>query len=74
MATPDHLKELIALLCCPITKEALHYVSPEGLTSFTGEFPEGALVTKDGEALYPIREGFPIVVSSERITKSAEVN
>jgi len=48
-------KDLLEILCCPITKQPLH--EGEGDT----------LVTADKKIAYPIRGGIPILLAEEAI-------
>lgn len=62
--------EILALLVCPVTGQALHLATMEELIGWTAAEPfEGALVTGDGSRAYPIREGFPVLVSGEALRK-----
>ena len=60
--------EILALLVCPETKQRLRLATKEELTTWTSPVPfEGALVTVDGSRAYPIREGFPVIIASEKL-------
>lgn len=61
--------EVLALLVCPVSGHRLRLATRDELARFAdGTLPEGALVTEDASAAYPIRDGFPIVVESERLS------
>jgi len=46
-------KDLLEILCCPITKQPLH------------ESDEDTLVTADKKIAYPIRGGIPVLLAEE---------
>jgi uncharacterized protein YbaR (Trm112 family) len=48
-------KDLLEILCCPITKQPLH------------ESDANTLVTADGKIAYPIRGGIPVLLAEEAI-------
>lgn len=61
--------EVLALLVCPVSGQRLRLATRDELARFAdGTLLEGALVTEDASAAYPIRDGFPIVVESERLS------
>lgn len=78
--------ELLALLCCPETRQALRVADAEligqvnqkissGSLSNKGAQPvkevlEAALITEDGKILYPIRQGIPVMLVEESISLS----
>lgn len=78
--------ELLALLCCPETKQALRIadaaligqvnqkISTGSLCNKGGQpikdILEAALVTEDGKILYPIRQGIPVMLVEESISLS----
>lgn len=62
MLSPD----LLAILCCPETKQPLHLASPEELERLPAGL-EGALIREDALRAYPIRDGFPILLIAEAI-------
>lgn len=62
--------EVLALLVCPETGQALRLAALEELSGWRSETPfEGALVTVDGSRAYPVREGFPVVVMEEALVR-----
>lgn len=74
--------ELLEILCCPETRQPVR-LAPEALVESVNrairgksETPaggdgtgalQGGLVREDGEFLYPIRNGIPIMLIEERI-------
>ena len=67
-------KELLEILCCPISKQALQEANSaelEKLNSMLAEKGkeklEAALITADKKAMYPIRDKIPILLAEERI-------
>jgi len=48
-------KDLLEILCCPITKQPLH------------ESDADTLVTADKKIAYPIRNGIPVLLAEEAI-------
>jgi len=81
-------KELLEILACPETKQALTFAAPallerlnnrirQGqLTNRRGtsvtEPIDGGLVRQDGQYLYPIREDIPIMLIDEAIPLAGE--
>jgi uncharacterized protein YbaR (Trm112 family) len=81
-------KELLEILACPETKQALTFAAPallerlnnrirEGqLTNRRGtsvtEPIDGGLVRQDGQYLYPIRDDIPIMLIDEAIPLAGE--
>ncbi len=55
---------VLALLKCPRTKQALHLATPEEQEKWQAldDSAEGFLVSEDGSIAYPIDEGFPILL------------
>tara|TARA_R110000850_G_scaffold55160_7_gene130729 strand:+ start:58 stop:273 length:216 start_codon:yes stop_codon:yes gene_type:complete len=62
-------EEVARLLRCPATHQTLRQARPEELLPFGDEFPEGGFITEDGNRVYPVQSGFPILVvnSSKRL-------
>jgi uncharacterized protein YbaR (Trm112 family) len=76
-------KELLAILCCPETKQAvtfadsnlvgkLNEVVARGGLKNKGNKPvseklDGGLIRSDQKVLYPIREGIPVMLIDEGI-------
>lgn len=50
------------LLCCPVTKQPLHFSAGSELSDFEVLLPEGAYITKDLKRAYPVENGFLILV------------
>jgi len=48
-------KDLLEILCCPITKQPLH------------ESDANTLVTADNKIAYPIKNGIPVLLAEEAI-------
>lgn len=62
--------EVRALLRCPLTNQTLRFISSEELTKHNADLPEGGWITEDGSRVYPIEDGFPILV----VDKSIEIS
>lgn len=62
--------EVLAMLVCPETGRTLHLATEEELSHWTHETPfEGALLSDDGSKAYPIRNGFPVLIAAESLTR-----
>jgi uncharacterized protein YbaR (Trm112 family) len=63
-------KELLEILCCPLTHQALRIAEEEALVRATANasrpISEG-LIREDGKILYPISDGIPLLVPEEGI-------
>ena len=75
--------ELLEILVCPETKQRLHWAGKEILERVNRGIEEGylrnqggdrvrerieeGLVREDGEVLYPVRDGIPVVLLDEAI-------
>ena len=53
--------EFLSLLCCPVTRQPLREALPEELEAF-GPGLTGGLIREDGQVLYPIRDGIPLLI------------
>ncbi len=63
-------KELLEILCCPLTHQALRIADEAALVRATAKasrlISEG-LIREDGKILYPISDGIPLLVPEEGI-------
>ncbi len=60
--------EVLALLCCPATRQPLRLATPAELA------PLGlaaGLEREDGRVAYPIRDGIPVLIAEEGIALGA---
>jgi len=60
--------DLLAILCCPVTHQSLHPANAEELGRASAPLDEPlteGLVREDGQVLYPIRKGIPLLVPEE---------
>jgi uncharacterized protein YbaR (Trm112 family) len=61
---------LLQILCCPVTHQALRIADPVVLTDASAKafrlIAEG-LIREDGKMLYPISNGIPLLVPEEGI-------
>lgn len=63
-------EEILALLVCPVTKKQLRLATETESLEWTATDPyEGVLLTEDGSRAYPIRDGFPVIVQGEALTR-----
>ena len=76
-------QELLAILCCPETKQNIRLLEPELITQINQRIEKGNLKTKGGEpvtekidggllrndetVVYPIRDQIPIMLIEEAI-------
>lgn len=75
--------ELLKILCCPATRQALREATSSELEALNGAIGAGtvknkageqvrealscALVTLDGKILYPVRQDIPVMLIDESI-------
>lgn len=75
--------QLLAILCCPQTRQPVKIASSEVLAGVNAKITSGklrnnhgdlvqevleeALLTEDGKILYPIRHGIPVMLIDESI-------
>ena len=63
-------KELLEILCCPLTHQALRIADEAALARASAKASRlisEALIREDGKILYPISEGIPLLVPEEGI-------
>lgn len=76
-------KRLLELLCCPVTKRPLRPISREQLRALNAAIGAGgvvrvggeavaatladALVREDGQVVYPVDDGIPVLLAEEAI-------
>ncbi|MDR1813115.1 MAG: Trm112 family protein [Candidatus Fibromonas sp.] len=57
-------KDLLEILCCPVTKQPLQEASAEELEKLK---LDAALVTIDKKRAYPVRQNIPVLLAEECI-------
>ena len=62
--------EVLALLCCPVTRQPLRLATPAELAAMQ-PLPDAALVREDGRVAYPVRDGIPVLIAEEGIALGA---
>jgi len=60
-------KDLLEILCCPVTKQPLQEANHEELKKLN---LDAALITADKKYAYPIRQNIPVLLVEERIAVS----
>jgi uncharacterized protein YbaR (Trm112 family) len=63
-------EEILALLRCPETGQALKLARADELEALGANFPEGGLLTEDGRKAYPVQDGFPVLKAEDCVTLS----
>lgn len=61
--------DFMSLLCCPATQQSLRPASEEELKSFGG-ISSAALIRADGQVVYPVRDGIPMLVPEAAIFRA----
>ncbi len=59
--------ELLAAVCCPLTRQPLRLASPAELATF--DLPT-ALIREDGQIAFPIRDGIPILLPEAALPRN----
>ena len=78
---------LLEILCCPITRRPLNRLGTDNLVQLNSAISTGkiqnhggtrldqpleeALVTTDGDLVYPVRDGIPVLLEEECINWAA---
>ncbi|HJL92838.1 MAG TPA: Trm112 family protein [Woeseiaceae bacterium] len=76
-------KELLSIICCPITKQSLSFVTRDKLDELNKAINKGliktnegniqnknitdALITDNGMILYPIKDDIPVLLENKSI-------
>lgn len=63
-------KELLEILCCPVTHQALHAADAGTLaraSEKSGAVLTEGLVREDGKVVYPVINGIPILLAEEGV-------
>lgn len=64
--------EVEALLRCPTTQQLLRLATKEELKGLEDSLPEGGWITEDLTRIYPIRDGFPVLVANDCVTRNTD--
>jgi hypothetical protein len=71
----SELRELSALLRCPVTGQQLHIATPDELrvisASKASNEADGFLVREDRSAAYPVKNGIPSLLSESALSLHA---
>jgi uncharacterized protein YbaR (Trm112 family) len=76
-------KNLLDIICCPLTQLPLELLDPDRLAALNAAIESGsvrnraadvvadrldeALVTRDGRLVYPVRDGIPALLEEESV-------
>jgi len=63
--------DLLSIICCPMARLSLREASPEELKTFGPSLTAG-LIREDGQVLYPVRNGIPLLLPGEAIPLTRE--
>ncbi len=63
--------DLLSILCCPATHQPLREALPEELHAFGPELTAG-LIREDGQVVYPVTNGIPLLLPGEAISLTRE--
>lgn len=58
---------LLKVLRCPETGQGVRIANEAEKQRFPVNFDEGALISEDGKRLYPIKDGFPVMLRDESV-------
>lgn len=80
-------KKLLDILCCPVTKQPVRPLEAEALKRLNAQIEQGqvrqmddtpveaplreALITENGQRIYPVEDGIPIMLEERAIPASA---
>ena len=67
---PEAIKELAALLRCPVTGQRLSMATPEELSALSKHVGDGFLIREDKAAAYPVVNGIPSLLPESLIPLS----
>ena len=62
--------DLLQILCCPVSHQPLRMADPASLARAeqqTSVKLEEGLIREDGQLLYPVRQGIPLLIPEEGI-------
>ena len=77
-------RKLLEILCCPVTKQPVEPLSKQRLASLNGAIERGeavyqdgtpvsepvreALITENGERIYMVEDGIPVMLEERAVT------